>query len=105
MNKKMKETHVDDKADQEVNLLKCGHCDRPQSNGPQLWPFCPPTQKLLGNGQRPGSSDSKESACTAGDVGSLPELGRSSGGGRDNPLQYSCLENPHGQKSLAGCSP
>ena len=25
--------------------------------------------------------------------------------GHDNPLQYSCLENPHGQRSLAGCSP
>ena len=27
------------------------------------------------------------------------------GGGHGNPLQYSCLENPHGQRSLAGCSP
>ena len=32
-------------------------------------------------------------------------LGRSSGGGHGNPLQYSCLENPHGQRSLAGYSP
>ena len=32
-------------------------------------------------------------------------LGRSLGGGRGNPLQYSCLENPHGQRSLAGCNP
>ena len=32
------------------------------------------------------------------------ELGRSPGGGYDNPLQYSCLENPHGQKSLVGYS-
>ena len=36
------------------------------------------------------------------DLGPIPELGRSSGGGHGNPLQYSCLENPHGQKSLAG---
>ena len=39
------------------------------------------------------------------DAGSIPELGRSPGGGRGNPLQYSCLENPHGQRSLAGYSP
>ena len=39
------------------------------------------------------------------DVGSIPGLGRSPGGGHDNPLQYSCLENPHGQRSLAGYSP
>ena len=45
----------------------------------------------------------KESACNAGDLGSTPGLGRS-GGGHVNPFQYSCLENPHGQRSLAGCS-
>ena len=36
---------------------------------------------------------SKESACNAGDPGSIPGLGRSPGGGHGNPLQYSCLEN------------
>ena len=36
----------------------------------------------------------KESACSAGDLGSIPGLGRSPGGGHGNPLQYSCLENP-----------
>ena len=36
----------------------------------------------------------KESACKAGDVGSIPELGRSPGEGNGNPLQYSCLGNP-----------
>ena len=35
----------------------------------------------------------KESACNAGDPGSIPGLGRSPGGGHVNPLQYSCLEN------------
>ena len=35
----------------------------------------------------------------------IPELGRSPGRGRGNPLQYSCLENPHGQRSLSGYSP
>ena len=39
------------------------------------------------------------------DMGSIPGLGRSPGGGHGNPLQYSCLENPHGQRSLAGCGP
>ena len=41
----------------------------------------------------PGSSDSKESACSAGDLGSIRGLRRSPGGGHGNPLQYSCLEN------------
>ena len=45
----------------------------------------------------PGNSAGKESACNAGDPGSIPGLGRSPGGGHGNPLQYSCLENPHGQ--------
>ena len=53
----------------------------------------------------PSSSDSKESACNAGDLGSIPGLARSPGGGHDNSLQYSCLENPHGQRSLVGYSP
>ena len=38
--------------------------------------------------------EGKASACNAGDPGSVPELGRSSGEGNSNPLQYSCLENP-----------
>ena len=38
-------------------------------------------------------SASKQSACNAGDVGSIPESGSSPGGGHCNPLQYSCLEN------------
>ena len=42
----------------------------------------------------PGGSDGKESACSVGDLGSSPVLERSPGGGRGNPLQYSCLENP-----------
>ena len=52
----------------------------------------------------PGGSESKESACPAGDLDSIPGSGRSSGEGHGNPLQHSCLENPHGQRSLAGCS-
>ena len=89
----------------------------------------------------PGGSDGKESVCNAGDLGSIPGLGRSSGEGNgttlgaslvaqrvkclpavqetwvqsgsgrtpgegnDTPLQCSCLENPCGQRSLAGYSP
>ena len=42
----------------------------------------------------PGGSDGKESACSAGDLGSIPGLGRSPREGNGYPLQYSCLENP-----------
>ena len=40
------------------------------------------------------ASDGKESSCNAGDPGSIPTSEKSPGGGNDNPLQYSCLENP-----------
>ena len=42
----------------------------------------------------PSGSASKESACNAGDAGSIPGLGRSPGEGNGNPLQYCCLGNP-----------
>jgi len=42
----------------------------------------------------PGALDGKASAYNAGDPGSIPGSGRSSGEGNGNPLQYSCLENP-----------
>ena len=50
----------------------------------------------------PSGSDGKESTCTVGDLGSIPGMGRSPEGGHGNPPQYSCLENPHGQRSLVG---
>ena len=50
-----------------------------------------PTPVFLGF---PGGSDSKESTCNAGDLGSIPGSGRSPEEGHGNPLQYSCLENP-----------
>ena len=53
----------------------------------------------------PGGSEGKESTCNVGDPGSIPGSGRFAGGGHGNPLQYSCLENPHGQRSLVGCNP
>ena len=45
----------------------------------------------------PGGSGSKESACNAGNRGSVPESGRSAGEGNSYPFQYSCLENPMGR--------
>ena len=42
----------------------------------------------------PGGSDGKESACNVGDLGLIPGLARSPGGGHGNPHEYSCLENP-----------
>ena len=50
----------------------------------------------------------KESSCGGWNCRrphSVPGLGRSPGEGNGNPLQYSCLENPHGHRSLAGYSP
>ena len=53
----------------------------------------------------PRGSDRKESTCNVGDLDSVPGLGRSPVGRHGNPLQYSCLENLYGQRSLAGYSP
>ena len=45
----------------------------------------------------PDGSDGKVSACSVGDLGLIPGLGRSPEEGNGHPLQYSCLENPmHG---------
>ena len=52
----------------------------------------------------PGGSDSKESACNAGDLDLIHGLGRSPRGGHSNPLQYSYLKNPYGLRSLVGYS-
>ena len=53
----------------------------------------------------PSGSVGKESACNVGDLDLIPGLGRSPGGGHGNPHQYSCLDNPHRQRTLAGYSP
>ena len=63
---------------------------------------CAHVGKLLGF---PGSADGKESACNAGDQGSIPGSGRSPGGGHGNRFQYSCLENPQGQRNSVGFNP
>ena len=61
-----------------------------------------PTPVFLGF---PHVSDGKEYTCNVGDLGSISEMERSPGRGHGNPLQYSCLKNPHGQSSLVGYSP
>ena len=53
----------------------------------------------------PGGSVVKNPPANAGDVGLIPGSGRSPGERNGNPLQYSCLENPHGQRGLVGYSP
>ena len=52
--------------------------------------YTPPPRNVRGF---PGGSDGKESVCNVRDLGSIPGLGRSPGGGHGNRLQYSCLEN------------
>ena len=55
-----------------------------------------------------GAASGEEPTCKCRrhrDMGSIPGQGKSPGGGHGNPLQYSCRENPHRQRSLAGCSP
>ena len=64
------------------------------------------TQKIVGfPGDTSGIKNSLANAGDIRDVGSIPGLGRSPGEGHGNQLQYSCLENPHGQRSLVGYSP
>ena len=57
---------------------------------------------VLSFGGFPGGSEVKASACNVGDLGSIPGLERSPGGGHGNPLQYSCLGNPHRERSSWG---
>ena len=71
---------------------------------PGIKPTSPVSPALAPSG-KPGGSDCKESTCTEGDLELILGLGRPPGGGDGNPLQNSCLENPHGQRSLAGYSP
>ena len=61
----------------------------------QLWSFGSFLLRILGPASLdfPADSDSKESAFSAGDPGSIPGLGRSPGGGNSSQHQYSCLEN------------
>ena len=63
----------------------------------KLFHFCVPQflyRKTIVVRGFPGGSDGKESACNVGDPGLIPGSGRPPGGGKGNPLQYSCLVNP-----------
>ena len=77
--------------------MVCGPLDSPPFLGLSL--TCPGPDFLspLGLIDFPGGPDGKETVCKAGDLGSIPESGRSSGARNGNPLQYSCLENSMGR--------
>ena len=86
---------------QGASLVAQLQCMRPQFNS---W-----VEKIAWRGDRvptpvflgfPCVSNGKESTCNVGDLGLILGLERSPEGGHGNPLQYSCLENPHGQRSL-----
>ena len=73
-------------------LLSCGG----RMSGISYWQWLQKTGNCMLQGGAvgfPGGSDDEESACSAGIRGLIPELGRSPGGGKGNPLQYSGLEN------------
>ena len=79
-----------------LHIVLFGRKSRAQSTSKD-WGFCSPPRgwNLYVNYlDFPGSSGSKESACSAGDLGLIPGLGRSPGEGNGNSLQYSCLESP-----------
>ena len=59
-----------------------------------LCPYAGPIGSVSPRQGFPGGSEGKESACSAGDLDSIPGSGRSLGEGNGNPLQNSCLENP-----------
>ena len=73
----------------------------PKDHGVTLADLVSPLQPRPTHMGFPGGSDGKESACNAGDLGSIPGLGRSPGGRYGNPFQYSCPENPYGQRSYS----
>ena len=71
-----------------------------------LWTLGPPCwlrwERIHLQCRRPGFNPRLGRSHRGGDMGLIPGLGIYPGGGHGNPLQYSCLENPHGQRSLAG---
>ena len=77
------------------NPLQCSCLENPRDRGASWAAVCGVAQswtrlKWLSSSSR---RDGRESACNAGDLGSIPGLGRSPGEGHGNPFQYSCLEN------------
>ena len=85
--------------------LKSGTCFGSRSLGKSTLRKYPLCLDWKGSWGFLDSSGGKESACNAGDPGSISGSGRSPGEGHRNPLQYSCLENFHVQRSLEGYSP
>ena len=75
--------------------VKCGHGELLK-----VMLMCSGLPTWLSGKESSNAEDTRDA-----DAGSIPGLGRSSGGGHGHPLRYSCLENPHGQRSLAGCIP
>ena len=67
--------------------------------------LCTGLQGFPGGGSGKEPTQKKNPPTNVGDLGSIPGLGRPPGRGHGKPLQYSCLENPHGQRSLVGSSP
>ena len=82
-----------------VSVAFCPLLDPGRMQGATIWVPLPPSKSFFGLRLHtslgfPGDSDCKESACHAGDPGSILGSGRSSGEGNSYPLQYSCLEIP-----------
>ena len=71
----------------------CRLSDDGHSDQCEVTPHCSFYLYFSSNLHFPHGSDGKESTCSVRDLGSIPGLGRAPGGGHDNPLQYSCLEN------------
>ena len=63
------------------------------------------THKMYNSWASLESQMGKESTCNEGDLGSISGLRRFPGGEHGNPLQYYCLETPHGKRCMEGCSP
>ena len=76
---------------EELRLLLWSELCPSQIHMLKSWPLVPQRRLYL---ETSGGSGSKEHACSAGDLGLIPGLGKSPGRGNSKPLQYSCLENP-----------
>ena len=89
---------------QSIIFSQCIYSDKYRKKAPKTSSEKGHKYTFLSSSGFPSSSDGKTSACNAGDLGSIPRSERSLGEGNGNPLQYSCQENPHGQRILAGYS-
>ena len=92
------------------NPLQCSCLENPRDGGTWWAAIYGVTQsrtwlKQFSSSNDPDGSDRKGTTCNAGDLDSIPGLGRFPGGEHGNSLQYSCLESPHGQRNLVVYSP